>query len=659
MVSFYPPQTPQTPKGPSESIRELVGHIESTVDDEFARLEAKYHWFHNFPWVAFLALLSSLSCGGGVFIVFFFCENRTPADWIPHVTPNMLITVLSSFSTIMLGIAITHGVAINWWRQVLKGSTIKELHRSWAFSSSVFQLVFGGRYFNFIALAALMAKFAVIDGVLFQRAISTVSTYEPNSTDATFVGSHRTTFPLTGYLDGNGNKTTNQNYGFNGIFYWWLESPYKLTEWYGDSNKQNLNITNCDDYCNGNLTGAGFAWTCDVLVEDIDYGAQSVKYYKQDNGTQTDKYEDLVLFSSTFGENLSKTNSTLSATFVSTSAKNPSNDTKFGSCPATKTTTTCTLIPAVIQYDISYVGSDDTEAGQTDPYWYLVQYGDLYLFENFHDSVTYQSEWPIVEPLTVKEPMEKWGETYLGGIYIAMQTTFGSSVTMSYRGDNTSDGGFYTTSTGLVGQNLVKNIPTSEFCSYEFRNATSYVYEALSAWTFMMSYSIADFDDNSDMSPFEVHAYRWPLTVKYLVNWHYYLGGMGSMIFCVLCILPTFWGYWELSRKVSLGPFEIAHAFGAPMLVQNNHRDHGGEVKIMLKDIGKTKVQLTGADGSARVVVVQDPTAFGGQVHMQMKDNEYVTGMMVSDREGNTREIRPMSQAEIRAEHHVDIGRAV
>jgi hypothetical protein len=60
---------------------------------------------------------------------------------------------------------------------------LQDLHRSWGFASSVLELLTAGKRFNYIALAALMAKVALIDNVLLQQAVSSVrGYYELNGT---------------------------------------------------------------------------------------------------------------------------------------------------------------------------------------------------------------------------------------------------------------------------------------------------------------------------------------------------------------------------------------------------------------------------------------------------------------------------------------------
>lgn len=71
------------------------------------------------------------------------------------------------------------GHTLTYRHQALKGSTVEDLHKSWSFSTSVLELLTAGRSFNLVALAALTAKFALVDNLLLQKAAGTSpSTYE-------------------------------------------------------------------------------------------------------------------------------------------------------------------------------------------------------------------------------------------------------------------------------------------------------------------------------------------------------------------------------------------------------------------------------------------------------------------------------------------------
>jgi hypothetical protein len=58
--------------------------------------------------------------------------------------------------------------------QALKGATVTDLHKSWSFSASAFDLLTAGKSFNIVALAALAAKIALVDSILLQKAAGTV-----------------------------------------------------------------------------------------------------------------------------------------------------------------------------------------------------------------------------------------------------------------------------------------------------------------------------------------------------------------------------------------------------------------------------------------------------------------------------------------------------
>lgn len=81
-------------------------------------------------------------------------------------------------------------------------------------------------------------------------------------------------------------------------------------------------------------------------------------------------------------------------------------------------------------------------------------------------------------------------------------------------------------------------------------------------------------------------------TQAYQTNYHFLAGAIAATFFSMLCVLPVYWGYWELGRNVSLDPFEIAQAFGAPMLMDHQQKTKQGYVSEVLKEDGTTKVRF-------------------------------------------------------------------
>lgn len=66
-------------------------------------------------------------------------------------------------------------------------------------------------------------------------------------------------------------------------------------------------------------------------------------------------------------------------------------------------------------------------------------------------------------------------------------------------------------------------------------------------------------------------------------------GAFASILFCIVCVLPVYWGYWQLGRNVTLGPFEIAAAFRAPNLY---HESNKPIAKLIKTEVGERQVKL-------------------------------------------------------------------
>lgn len=76
-------------------------------------------------------------------------------------------------------------------------------------------------------------------------------------------------------------------------------------------------------------------------------------------------------------------------------------------------------------------------------------------------------------------------------------------------------------------------------------------------------------------------------TVHYATDYWYMGGAIISTVICVLLVLPIYWGFWQLGRKVTLNPFEIAYAFRSPVV----NTASSGVPEQMIKDVGTTKVK--------------------------------------------------------------------
>jgi len=181
----------------------------------------------RFPWLGF-ACLSLVVVASVLSIVVLVLSNRKPVSrWDDRVAPNVLLSVLSSASSICITLAVGQGIAIAWWRKALHGATVKELHHSWAFESSLSTILLKYKYFNVIALAALVTKLAIVDGVLYQRSTSTYLALGPVRT-VNITTYPTETFPATGWLNDAGNDTDFLETQFTFDLLTWLDSPQGL-----------------------------------------------------------------------------------------------------------------------------------------------------------------------------------------------------------------------------------------------------------------------------------------------------------------------------------------------------------------------------------------------------------------------------------------------
>nr|OQO05984.1 hypothetical protein B0A51_18122 [Rachicladosporium sp. CCFEE 5018] len=154
-----------------------VRPVSSSDDEDSHEANVDAAWapgfWIRFPWVGFGALLLILVCSMGSVLTLMLSRDRSETRWVKKLPPNVILNGLNNVQNLCFGLAIGNGIAIAWWRKTLRGATIHELHRSWAFSTSLKDIAFAAKYFNIIALAVLTAKLTMIDGMLMQKATTT------------------------------------------------------------------------------------------------------------------------------------------------------------------------------------------------------------------------------------------------------------------------------------------------------------------------------------------------------------------------------------------------------------------------------------------------------------------------------------------------------
>jgi hypothetical protein len=103
----------------------------------------------------------------------------------------------------------------------------------------------------------------------------------------------------------------------------------------------------------------------------------------------------------------------------------------------------------------------------------------------------------------------------------------------------------------------------------------------------------------------EAQAIQISNTLIYASQYKFMAAAVATMFFCMICVLPSYWGFWQIGRKVTLGPMEIASAFGAPVL--NHPTAAGREADVILKELGQRPVKFGEVEGTGRLGVAEPP----------------------------------------------------
>ncbi|KAF7192985.1 hypothetical protein HII31_05676 [Pseudocercospora fuligena] len=659
--------TPTQEKSPVTYATPVAATDEELEKGEGGQGEEHAHWqpgfFAQFPWLGIGALGGVLACLIAAVVVLVCSNHKTQTrtahhrPWPKAVAPNVLISIFNSVANICFGIAISNGIAIAWWRRALKGGTIKDLNRSWQFSSSVKEIALAGKAFNIIALTALVTKMTLIDSTLLQKAIGTYT-----QTDLIGLRHNVTwgfineTFPSTGA----GYSTTEAGSGlqpwFNQDLLIWQVGggifPNQFTTYDHENGEVKNPITRkvktapeierATMYLN--LAGAGFGIYCadqDYTKTAIDVSELLYPEYDIETGLlYTPNATNFTLFNQQlYGLNFSVhtgvpgsvpdgpdawMNNTdyILMDVLSSEASDKKNENGSYTCPGTLYRQTCRLRPAVVSYPVqltqrgtvsSMTATLATDQNQT----LFYDYNQTGSQQNYHEIVRYQDIKDIENGIQVYAGgATTYGNNTLGGLAYGLNAYLGG---YSWVKRDTNGFGFLLNATGSA-QGYLNNLPdvNTSGCAFQYGyplsggndlvgssassgaasgNAHSAyvdpgVLGSINSIMFALASDVSGMDPNNNYDPtyngFDSRI--WMDTIHYKSNYWYMGGAIASTIICILCVLPSYWGFWQLGRKVTLGPFEIAAAFRAPNL--NHPTAANAPVDKLIEEVGDRRVQF-------------------------------------------------------------------
>lgn len=540
-------------------------------------------FWQQFPWSGVGPLLGVIACSVCAVAVIGTSNNVPKSTWKLHAAPNVLVNILTAIAGILVTMAAGTGMAISWWRRALSGTSVEDLHYSWQFSTSTFSLIRGWKFWNSMALTAVCTKFAIIDSTLFQKALSTRTALGPAiQIDVPIFPTQ--TFPTTGTLNGYGNSTASMTYAMTYDTLYWTISSSSI-------NSQYLNgFYECAGLCGLTYRSIGFESICTQSNVSA-YRTQT----EVESGDPNANVQMNVAFEQRWPTS-EKNYSYINLEWVYWIADYWDSGIIDTTCSGRFINLTCELRPSIIDYPISTRNSSYTQrASKTRDSEFYIFLGPLNdtagtmqgVYELDDPTVDRQlPNFTIINNIDVPESQVPGGNTSLGGIAYALQQYYGSTSTVSFdntttinpsTGDHESTVQPILTTTGMLAS-INQEPGTGSNCPVSYTADYSTMLASINTLMILVSDDVFSRTNYSGQSAiyddyygnFTDEVVRWTNATQFSDE-TYYVSRMGfawaafaSTLLVVGLILPSYWRFWELGRRVTMGPIDIIEALRSP-----------------------------------------------------------------------------------------------
>jgi hypothetical protein len=205
----------------------------------------------------------------------------------------------------------------------------------------------------------------------------------------------------------------------------------------------------------------------------------------------------------------------------------------------------------------------------------------------------------VVRPLYQKEPVKYFSNVDAVGRVV--KSMLNADVSLQYL----NGFGYAATPSNDTSPSFWVSAPADGTCSFSVPDPTVWIIDQINMLMLRASLSAsvqgtpAHAAIQSDLSGIQIVD-----TVRFKSDYAFMGAALGLMFICILAVIPTYYGYWELGRKVTLGPMEIASAFRAPVL-QHPKLVATGEVDVLLKEVGDRKVRYGEVEGTGTLGVAE------------------------------------------------------
>lgn len=135
-------------------------------------------FWRRLPWDGILALVLGFGCGVAALSVVLVSDGKPLnywhiIDW--DVQPTVLLSVIVTVGNMLLAYAFSTGITIFWWTSFLRKTKLRDLHSIYQSGAGFLTIFSHLPTLNSATVASFFMLILLMDGPLFQRAISITS----------------------------------------------------------------------------------------------------------------------------------------------------------------------------------------------------------------------------------------------------------------------------------------------------------------------------------------------------------------------------------------------------------------------------------------------------------------------------------------------------
>ncbi|KPI34596.1 uncharacterized protein AB675_4923 [Cyphellophora attinorum] len=496
------------------------------------------------PWQALLSLIGVILGLVAVIFVLVYSDGKAIDDW--YWQPSIYIAIALVVVNPCLVYSLSSGATIWWWRQASAGTTVRELHHSWAYGHSVLEALTAGKRMNYLALSCIMVTIAQLNNPLLQRASSPVVQPTSNTIPLSLKSATEVPMGYTGVLSGRGRWPARFSGNFSDIVNDWnnlAPIPYPTPT--------------CKGTCRAVIDSIGFDVNCTSSTVPFDLEPTSLP-----NGTViTNEFQ--IFESNFFWSDGEDTSNVIRLNIANKQTQNCNGEIQIQNC---------TLHPAQVSTHVLIDGNASTIA--LDPAF------------NIDDDV-------VIKPDNRSERVDA-GPSTIGGIYLALNNNYESDASNYFTAGSSLY--FLTTHGNTALQYLIQESTRSVSttgCELAFSDPKNDILAGSRDLFFRLAMAAA----NESTPVQNVMAQQELNQAVFSSDYAFMAGGVAVTAVALLMVSGLFLGYQNLGRPVSLSPVEIAKAFDAPLL---KYADNNAGIEKLVHETGAREVKygvLRGGDG--------------------------------------------------------------